>query len=121
MRTAAPIEHKCQIESDYEKGGLVVRPRGTLDWATAPELHDHLRLHSDDRAVIVDLTAVVQSDAAGVGVLLVAAAEASELGHQLVVVVPDGSLADALDAVGLGSIIPMVPTLNEAWDRLTNR
>jgi anti-anti-sigma factor len=115
MSTMEGLEHECRIESDRENGVEVVRVVGALDWATAPQLREYLRQRRPDGVVLLDLTATTHSDSAGVGALLVAAAEASEHGQQLVVVVADAALSGALDAAGLGFVIPMVPTLSEAW------
>ena len=107
-------EHKCQIESDRQNGALVVRVTGALDWATARQLRDSLSRHGHEPAVVVDLSATTHSDSAGVGVLLVAAADASEQVRQLAVVVSDPVLSEALYAAGLGIVVPIVPTLSEA-------
>ncbi len=111
-------EHKCQIENDRQNGALVVRVTGALDWATASQLSHYLRRYGHEPAVVVDLSAITQSDSAGVGVLLVAAAEASEQVRQLAVVVSDPVLSEVLYAVGLGIVVPIAPTLNEALDAM---
>ena len=114
-------EHKCQIESDHQDGTVVVRVRGALDWKTAPELSDYLSRHGHKPVVVVDLCATTHSDSAGVGVLLVAAAEASEQGRQLVVVVSDPVLTEALCALGLGFVVPIVPTLSEVQGAVNSK
>ncbi len=55
------------VAIEHENGALVVRPRGDLDLATAPELERVLeRLKGEHWAVVVDLSEVAFVDCAGI-------------------------------------------------------
>ena len=70
-----------------------------------------------DREVIVDLSSA-ESDAAGTGSLLAAAAQAKEIGQQLVFVVADPQEVEVLVSVGLDQVMPIVGSVPGALEWL---
>jgi anti-anti-sigma factor len=118
MTRQGPIEHPCQITSDYMGQTRLVRVDGRLDWVTASELRDLLRDHCADPEVIVDLGATTGIDASGVGILLASTARFKEKGQHLAVVVSDPFLVEVLCSTGLPTVVPVVASEAEAFRRL---
>ena len=110
--------HECHLINDHLGPAHVVRVVGRLDWATNGQLHDVLCEGCPEPVVVIDLTAMTGSDAAGTGTLLVAAARAEERGQQLVVVAPDMLEREVFEATGLGTVVPIVTSEAKAWQWL---
>jgi anti-anti-sigma regulatory factor len=105
--------HECHLVNGHNGPVRLVRVTGHLDWTSAARFGDLMRHDCDDREVIVDVSST-ESDAAGTGSLLVAAAHAREIGQQLVFIVTDPLELEVLGSVGLDQVMPIVGSVPAA-------
>lgn len=110
--------HDCRLVSEYHGSVRVVRVIGCLDWTTADEFRDLLRDECTDAMVVIDLAATTRMDSTGTGDILSAAARMNERGQQLALVVTDPLQLEVLTETGLGTLVPVVPSVSEALLRL---
>ncbi|MBI5104407.1 MAG: STAS domain-containing protein [Solirubrobacterales bacterium] len=99
------------VETEDRDAQLLVRLRGELDLATAPEVEDIvLPAARDGRHVIVDLRALEFLDSSGVRVLVAAHAAAGEGGGRLSVVrgPAGGPVQRVLEISGLEGVLDLV-------------
>jgi RNA polymerase sigma-B factor len=109
-----PDPPSVSIVDGQQDDVVTVRVRGEVDRDTAQRLRSHLRqavarATSPGGRVVVDLAAMPLIDAAGISVLLEAAAAATEAGVTLVLSAARPYVARLLDVSGLG------PTLSAEW------
>ena len=104
------------IETNEAGGGLLVRPQGELDLATAPELERLLlgRLQ-EGGAVVLDLRGLEFMDSSGVRLLVAAKARAESEGGRLRIVRPEpGSPVERILVVsGIDRALPFVDEVDE--------
>jgi anti-anti-sigma factor len=112
--------HDCRIVHAERGPVRVVQVIGRLDWVTGGSLRDFMRDDCLDPAVIVDLSAAA-FDSAGNGDLLAAASRAKSRGQQLVVIAADRSQLEVLSVTGLGLVVPIVLSEEEAMGWLQAR
>jgi anti-anti-sigma regulatory factor len=105
--------HECHLINGHSGPVRLVRVTGHLDWTSAARFGDLMRHDCGDREVIVDLSST-ESDGAGTGSLLAAAAHAEEIGQQLVFVVNDPLELEVLAYVGLDQVMPIVASVPAA-------
>lgn len=88
----------------------VVRLRGELDVAGAPQLRAVLYPVLDDgRSVVVDCSELEFLDSTGLGVLIGAHKRAREHGREVRLRATSGGVAKVLDITGLDQILPIDP------------
>jgi anti-sigma B factor antagonist len=104
------------VRIDSRDGATVAYVRGEVDLTSAPQLNDALLSAGASATVlIVDLTAAVYLDSAGLAVLHTASRKMAESGGQLRLVITEQSVVyRALDISGLALTIPTHPTLDAA-------
>lgn len=112
-RRRARIDHHIDVDLHQEGDVLIGRLGGRLDWVTAPPLRQQLTT-SSWRALLLDLTELDGLDSQGTGALIRATSEARKRGAGMALVAPDPRIADVLDHVGIGWVVPIVPTVSEA-------
>jgi anti-sigma B factor antagonist len=96
MTTAAPLNEFSITETVREDGATIVVATGDLDLATSPQLALVLTaLARQERATVVDLSAVTFLDSSGLAVLLRANTEAAR-GRWSLKIAPELSEAVAL-------------------------
>jgi anti-sigma B factor antagonist len=99
---------------------VVVTFPAEIDLANAGQLGDELASASASGAmrVIADLTPSRFCDSAGIGMLFRAHRYALAHGAELRLVVPDGAVLRVMEITGMGRLLPIYPSLDEA---MTNR
>lgn len=92
----------------------VIALTGTVDLSTLPRFTDALnRAVAEGRPVVaVDLEAISVIDDAALGILLGAASRLRRADRRLVLVISDSRIVEHLEATGVASIIPIVPSLS---------
>ena len=97
---------------------VVVLP-AEIDVTNSELVHDRLvaALAPDVGVVIADMTSTTFCDSSGVHAVIFAHEAASARGVELrVAVSPDGSVRRVLQLIGVGSVVPVFPSLAEAMD-----
>jgi anti-sigma B factor antagonist len=98
-------------EEDGASGQRVVRLRGELDVATAPDLERaFLRLRPTRQHVVLDLAELRFMDSTGLRILLKAQRAAAEGGWQLTLRSVPPNIRRLLELAGVRDAIPMEPT-----------
>src|SRR5665647_899020 len=94
----------------------VVQASGELDIHTSHEFRVCLvgAVEEGVARVVVDLTDVTFIDSSALGVLVRGARRSAELGHELMIVCPGGSVARVLEITGLNRAFAIYATREEA-------
>jgi anti-anti-sigma factor len=93
-------------------GGTVLKVRGELDLATAPQVE---RLLDDDAPpLVVDLSECSFVDSSGLRVLVAAARRSDESGARLAVVTDEPAILRVLEITALAEMVDVHPTLDAA-------
>lgn len=92
----------------------VIALSGAVDLSTLPRFTDALnRAVSDGRSVVaVDLEAISVIDDAALGTLLGVASRLRRADRRMVLISSDPRIVEHLEATGVASIIPVVPSLS---------
>ena len=86
-----------------ESGAIVVAVAGEVDYATGPQLADHL-LDLADHDVVVDLSAVTFLDSSGLAALVRGNEAISRTGHRLRTFGEQDNVLRVLEIAGLASL-----------------
>lgn len=101
--------------------GKSIRVSGEMDEANLTELETILSplLHEDSsHSFILDLEDLQFINSKVVGYLASAYSTARRMNHKLLIARPTEAIIDILTLVGLDSLIPMFPTIEEALQQL---
>jgi anti-sigma B factor antagonist len=109
-----------ELDRDGLPGVLIARPRGDVDMAVAPEIERDV-IDAVEQArpacVVVDLGAVTYIDSSGIRLLFRLYTAMAEEPSRLVVVAPQGSIAERLlNLVALGDIGDVRPSVESALE-----
>jgi len=104
------------VEVTEASGSTVVRVRGELDLATAPQLDEALGGIDPGGHVVVDLSEVGFLDSSGLAVLLQARQRLGADGAELRLVVSRPSILRVLEVTGLMAVFPVFDTLGDATE-----
>jgi anti-sigma B factor antagonist len=99
----------------FATGGVLLRPAGELDIATAPALRERLTEAFDAGAerLVVGLTDVTFMDSVALAVLLQAGRRAGD-GRMAIVIAPDSYAGLIFRIAGISHILTLVATRDEA-------
>lgn len=100
---------------------VVVRLPADIDAANADEVYDQLRapFAAGAATVIADLTATTFCDSRGIDRMITVWSEAQACGCQLVLAVsPGGAVANLLILLGIGEVLAVYPSVDEAASHL---
>ncbi len=101
---------------DSDRGMPVLRARGEIDVASAPEFHaslyDLIGQHAD--TIVVDLSGVSFIDSTGLGVLVGAETQAREEGKALRLVVTQPQILRLLELTGLDEVFTVLSSARDA-------
>ena len=94
----------------------VVEASGELDIVTSPDFRDCLLGAIEEGAarVVVDLSGVAFIDSSALGALVGGARRSAELGSELMIVCPAGSVARVIEITGLNRAFAIYATREEA-------
>jgi anti-anti-sigma factor len=97
-------------------GSTIARLRGNLDFTTAPAVRERLRemLSTSAKLLVIDLSGVSSSDAAGLAVLIGAQRRARARGITVRLAAPRPEVAELLRVTGLDSTLTICATLTDA-------
>jgi len=112
--TERTAQHECRIVTEHRGATCLVRVKGQLDWATGAGLRDQLRDSCSEPSVIIDLTDMTSLDSVGTGILLAAVARADHRAQRLALVTDDPATLEVLLCTGLGLVVPIVATSDDA-------
>ena len=105
------------VEVTEASGSTVVRVRGELDLATAPQLDEALGGIDPGGHVVVNLSEVGFLDSSGLAVLLQARQRLGAAdGAELRLVVSRPSILRVLEVTGLMAVFPVFDTLGDATE-----
>jgi len=113
VETERNHRHECHFVSQHNDRVHVVRVVGSLDWKIEADFMELIRKPCDEPILIVDLTAA-RIDAAGTSALVLAAEQARESHHQLLLVATDPVQLSVLISTGLNVVVPVVGSEDEA-------
>jgi anti-anti-sigma factor len=117
VQTQAPIScRNLRIDLDRLDGGVtVIRVNGEIDMTSAPEVHRSIEeATTQGGRLVLDFDEVAFLASAGLSVLVELARSAPERGVSWGVVATGRPVLRPLEAVGLLSIIPLHPTVEDA-------
>ncbi|MEO6086361.1 MAG: STAS domain-containing protein [Umezawaea sp.] len=105
--------------TDVVRGVPVVHCSGEVDMTTAPAMGDAVDLLLDQRppALVIDLGSVRFLSSAGLAVLVATAQTAGRAGVVLAVAAATRAVLRALEVSGVGTILTLCATVDEAVDR----
>jgi anti-sigma B factor antagonist len=100
----------------HQSGGVLLRARGEIDVATAPEFHAALAqlIGGGAEILIVDMSEVSFIDSTGLGVLVSAEKESRAAGHELRLVVTQPHVTKLLALTGLDEVFTVVSSPQDA-------
>jgi anti-sigma B factor antagonist len=101
-------------EQKRADGCALLRPEGDLDAFTAAEFRRALTELADSDRLIIDLSAVVFIDSAGLGALIGGIRDNREMGGQVLVACSRPGLTQVLRTTGLDKVVTVTATLAEA-------
>jgi anti-sigma B factor antagonist len=105
-----------EVAASGQPGTAVLRARGEIDVASAPEFHDALSgLIAEGPAIlVVDLSDVSFIDSTGLGVLVSAEKQTRADGHGLRLVVTHPQITRLLELTGLDEVFTVVSNTTDA-------
>lgn len=104
-------------ESKYNEKCTIVSLTGSLDLNGVQEIEmDFARITSANNNIIVDLSGLEFIASLGMRMLLSSAKKLNAGGLKMVVINPEPVVKEALDTVGLFSVIPLAESETEAAD-----
>lgn len=106
-------QHDCDIQLHRSSDGSVITVAGNLDWSSAAELLSEVSRTESEPRLVIDLSSVKRLDSAGTGALITTILHEGRARRQLAVVAID-EVAELLGALGIGQVVPVVPTLAAA-------
>jgi anti-anti-sigma factor len=124
VRTQAPISRRdLRIELDRLDGGVtVIRVNGEIDMASAPEVRRSIEEATPQGGrLVLDFGEVAFLASAGLSVLIELARSAPERGVSWGVVATGRPVLRPLEAVGLLTIMPLHPTVEDAVAALSEQ
>jgi anti-sigma B factor antagonist len=115
MSDSDGVQAECTFEFPYP-GCVVVRVTGELDAASAPDAQARISegTPADASRVVVDLSDVEFIDSTGIRLLIQVLLSKQEGGEVILVKPRSRGPRRALEIVGLGRVIRLVETLDEA-------
>jgi anti-anti-sigma factor len=117
---AAPAFFQAAAETNptvvRRVGSTIARLRGNLDFTTAPAVRERLRelVSTSAKLLVIDLSGVSSSDAAGLAVLIGAQRRARARGITVCLAAPRTEVAELLRVTGLDSTLTICATLTDA-------
>jgi anti-sigma B factor antagonist len=112
MKTDAEFE----VTGSEQPGVPVLRVRGEIDVASAPEFQTSLSdlVGQGSEIVIVDLSEVSFIDSTGLGVLVGAEKEMRDMSHSLRLVVPQPQIMRLLELTGLDEVFTILSSTSDS-------
>ena len=109
-----------QIHESKEDGVLIVAVQGYIDTMTAGAFEARLQQLIADgvHRICIDCSALAYVNSAGLKGFLVAAKELDALGGRLVLCAMSPNVHTIFEMIGFTQIIPIVPTREQALERL---
>ena len=94
----------------------VLQVQGKLDSTTAPELERHLAGAAGGQGpqVVIDGSRLEYVSSAGLRVFLAAAKRLAAAGGKFAIACPQPQVRQILDVAGFSSLLPVLPTVDEA-------
>lgn len=114
MSLAEPLRREdrseFEIRTSSEHDGYLIQPRGELDLATTPPLHEALTkaLQSNQKPVVLDLSALEFIDSTGIQTIILAIRTASEQGKQLALLRGPRQVQRVFELAGISDQLPFV-------------
>lgn len=102
------------VVESVSEGARLVRVRGELDLATAPELEAALVASDAEAGLVVDLSSCTFVDSTSVRVLLELARERASNGGRTAVVASDPGVLRVLEITALDRLLPIYQTADDA-------
>jgi anti-anti-sigma factor len=124
VRTQAPISYRnLRIGLDRRDGGVtVIRVNGEIDMASAPEVRRSIEeATAHGGRLVLDFGGVAFLASAGLSILVELARSAPERGVSWGIVATGRPVLRPLEAVGLLSIMPLHPTVEDAVAALSEQ
>jgi anti-sigma B factor antagonist len=114
-----PRPDELQLESDTKGSETFVRATGRITASTSATLQNTLRdLVSNNKRVVLDLTAVDYIDSSGLGALVAVYTHASRTHCELEISNPKQRIRDLFSRSGLASVFAKVQEAGERHDEL---
>jgi anti-anti-sigma factor len=113
------LGHEFRVLARFGPDGvLIVSVVGELDLATISELQAALDGAASSPAVAVDLVETTFVDSTALGALVARAQELERAGVPLIVAADGPAVVRTIAVTGIDRLLTVVPTLDEALDRL---
>lgn len=112
---------EADLKTDEREGVIVAHVSGEVDLSNAAKLGQRLRsaIPNDVPGVVVDLTETAYLDSSGVSLVFELAERLNSRQQHVRVVVPeDAPLRRVLRVVHLESVVPILPTIDQAVEEI---